>query len=371
MADESEYGDVEYADPKNHKYPINNEERVRAAWSYINMPKNQDGYTPEEVAGIKAKIKAAGEKYGIHFEAAAARSLDDNDTIERRAVLMPVELRAIGDSPDGSRTIGGYAAVFNRDSRLIPRMAGSDFVERVAPVFFEEARAAGWPGNQGSGVLCRWNHNDQYLLGTTQAGTTQLSVDRTGLEYRTDVPKCRDDVLEYIARGDCNRSSFTFMDAEDEWSYSGGVTHRTLISGGVLDVAPVSAVAAYQDTSVGLRSLAAHKDVPADDVFALAQQHELRRLFVRTDQALAPATEERTVATETPAEPAPPVEQPAEQLALDVVDTETPAAKAAEAPPLESEPPATLSWQEAHLQLLSRRPYDPIIKVTPKGNITS
>lgn len=383
MADEpaDRYPDSEgpFAGP-NNTFPIGDKAHVENAWARIHQGPTEANHSTAEIADIKAKIQARAKELGITLgEHQAARSLGDEGTIERRAVIMPVELRAL-EGAEGSRTIGGYAAVFNRDSRLIPRMAGSDFVERVAPIFFEEARAAGWPGNQGSGVLCRWNHNDQYLLGTTQAGTTKLSVDRTGLEYRTDVPNCRDDVLEYIARGDCNRSSFTFMDAEDEWSYSGGVTHRTLISGGVLDVAPVSAVAAYQDTSVGLRSLAAYKDVPADDVFALAQQHELRKLFIRTDQAV----------------PAPPS---AEQLTLDVGETEErnvvsgglvdienlpsiaaintnsappePPAEPAAPPPLESEPPATLSWQEAHLQLLSRRPYDPIIKVTPKGNITS
>jgi len=61
----SEYGDVEYADPKNHKYPINSEERVRGAWSYINMPKNQKGYSPEEVARIKSKIRSKFKQYGI------------------------------------------------------------------------------------------------------------------------------------------------------------------------------------------------------------------------------------------------------------------------------------------------------------------
>jgi hypothetical protein len=58
----------EYADPKNYKYPLNTEEHVRAAWSYINMPKNQKGYTPSEVAEIKSRIKRAGKKFGIDFE---------------------------------------------------------------------------------------------------------------------------------------------------------------------------------------------------------------------------------------------------------------------------------------------------------------
>jgi len=117
-------------------------------------------------------------------------------------------------------------------------------------------------------------------------------------------------VLELVGRGDIQQSSFTFMDVEDDWTYSGGVTHRTLLSGGILDVAPVSAVPAYEDTTVGLRSLAAHKDVPDEDVFALARQHELRKLFIRTDQALtsAPEAEERAVTTEATPDPAEPVE---------------------------------------------------------------
>jgi len=31
-----EYGHVQFADPTNHKYPIDTPEHVRAAWSYIN-----------------------------------------------------------------------------------------------------------------------------------------------------------------------------------------------------------------------------------------------------------------------------------------------------------------------------------------------
>jgi|ERR1041384_561370 hypothetical protein len=56
-----------YADEKRFKYPIDTESRVRAAWSYINMPKNQKGYSSEELAHIKSKIKAAGKKFGIEF----------------------------------------------------------------------------------------------------------------------------------------------------------------------------------------------------------------------------------------------------------------------------------------------------------------
>jgi HK97 family phage prohead protease len=208
-----------------------------------------------------------------------------HDNVERRTA--PIAVGAQG------RTIGGYAAVFNSPSRMIPRMMGSSFTERLLPTFFNEARTAGWPGIQGSGVLCRYNHSDQYLLGTTRAGTCQLNLDRTGLEYRTEVPKCRDDVLELVARGDVAQSSFTFRDAQDEWGYMGGVTVRTLITGGVVDVAPVSSVAAYADTTCALRSLAAYKDVAEEDVRALAERDELRRLFTRSDRPQQRSTQPR------------------------------------------------------------------------------
>ena len=35
-----EYGDVQFADPTNKKYPIDTAEHVRAAWSYINHKDN-------------------------------------------------------------------------------------------------------------------------------------------------------------------------------------------------------------------------------------------------------------------------------------------------------------------------------------------
>lgn len=40
-----EYGDVEFADNVNNKYPIDNPEHIRAAWSYFHMPKNYDKYS--------------------------------------------------------------------------------------------------------------------------------------------------------------------------------------------------------------------------------------------------------------------------------------------------------------------------------------
>jgi len=64
----SEYGDVNYADKENHKYPIDNEEHIRAAWSYINMPKNAEKYESDKLSAIKSHIKSAAEKQGIEIK---------------------------------------------------------------------------------------------------------------------------------------------------------------------------------------------------------------------------------------------------------------------------------------------------------------
>src|SRR5678810_1307855 len=65
------YGDVTYADPgyrdNKKRYPIDTPEHIRAAWSYINVPKNAGEYTPEQVKAIKAKIVAAAKKVGIQI----------------------------------------------------------------------------------------------------------------------------------------------------------------------------------------------------------------------------------------------------------------------------------------------------------------
>lgn len=62
-----EHGDVEFADPVNHKYPIDTPEHVRAAWSYINHKDNADKYDADEVKTIKTRIKRAAKKHGVEI----------------------------------------------------------------------------------------------------------------------------------------------------------------------------------------------------------------------------------------------------------------------------------------------------------------
>lgn len=62
-----EYGDVAFADPVNNKYPIDTDEHIRAAWSYINHKDNAAKYDDDEVETIKKRIKKAAKEHGIRI----------------------------------------------------------------------------------------------------------------------------------------------------------------------------------------------------------------------------------------------------------------------------------------------------------------
>lgn len=57
------YGDVEFADTVNNKYPIDTPEHIRAAWSYIHMQRDYNKYSNKDIKTIQNRIiKAWKEK---------------------------------------------------------------------------------------------------------------------------------------------------------------------------------------------------------------------------------------------------------------------------------------------------------------------
>src|SRR5437773_982049 len=113
MADTQPYGDVTYADPgyqkdKVKRYPLDTADHVRAAWSYINMPKNGARYSSANLAAIKGRIRAAAKKFNVQISDSSRTMENQMSEIERRFTVIPVEIRTI----DGKRSIGGYAAKF-------------------------------------------------------------------------------------------------------------------------------------------------------------------------------------------------------------------------------------------------------------------
>lgn len=61
----AEYGNVQFADPKNKKYPIDTPAHARAAASYFGMAKNRSQYSKEDQATIQSRITAAEKKFKI------------------------------------------------------------------------------------------------------------------------------------------------------------------------------------------------------------------------------------------------------------------------------------------------------------------
>jgi hypothetical protein len=65
---EHEYGDVKFADPVNNKYPIDTDDHIRAAWSYINHKDNAAKYDNDEVETIKKRIMKAAKDHDIEID---------------------------------------------------------------------------------------------------------------------------------------------------------------------------------------------------------------------------------------------------------------------------------------------------------------
>lgn len=215
------------------------------------------------------------------------------ETIERRFADWRVDVRLQGAE---NRTIGGYAAVFNKRSDPI----GGKFIEIVDRRAFNLASGRNFPG-----LVALYNHDQNILLGTTAGRTLRANVDDDGLFYEVDLPQARADLYELVQRGDVSKSSFAFRVAGKDgeewvWDDQANMPKRTLLNLQVFDVSPVN-VPAYRDSSVGLRSaeialrgLANAREAPPDDVLALANEGELRKLFKRTDSG--PAAPEHTSA---------------------------------------------------------------------------
>lgn len=208
----------------------------------------------------------------------------------RRFTSRAPELRDVG----GAKHIAGYASVFNKISRNL-----GGFVEQIDRRAFDESLIAGWPD-----VVCRYNHDDNYLLGTTRAGTLDLRRDETGLYYDVVPPSFRSDIIELCARGDVTQSSFAFRvpDQGDYWERSGpgGMPLRTVVNTELVDVAPVN-TPAYSDATASARSwdddllvsLARYSQSEVSEVRSyLSDSGTVAKFFKRSDRPAAPKQEE-------------------------------------------------------------------------------
>ena len=165
--------------------------------------------------------------------------------IERRAWAAGLEVRELDD---GGREIVGHAAVFNRLSEPIFGM----FREEIAPGAFRDVL--------GDDVRALWNHDPNFVLGRTTAGTLRIWEDEVGLGVAIRPPDTQwaRDFMESIRRGDVTQMSFGFMVDEEDEAFPAGHAEdglpirRILRVSALFDVSPVT-FPAYPQTSVALR----------------------------------------------------------------------------------------------------------------------
>lgn len=170
---------------------------------------------------------------------------------------MDVEKRFLPQRASGARVVAqrgrgraarivGYGAVFYDASD-----PGTEFeivegvFERIMPGAFDRSL-------RENDVRSLFNHDTNFVLGRTSAGTLKLTTDARGLRYRIDVPEAqtiRDLVLSPVERGDVSGSSFMFLPRDSRWlDRPDGSLVREIHDVDLVEVGPVT-FPAYQSTT--------------------------------------------------------------------------------------------------------------------------
>lgn len=193
------------------------------------------------------------------------------DGRETRAITRGLEIRSASDAGEG-RTAAGYAALFNVETDI-----GGYWTEVIANGAFTKSL-------QERDILALHSHDTGRVVGRTGAGTLTLSEDATGLAFSNDLPDTSDgrDLAVQIERKDIAGMSFGFVTRKQEWDETIDPPKRTIIEADLREIT-YTALPAYPDTSVGLRSLEQLREerdrvVPAANLAARrARQAQMER----------------------------------------------------------------------------------------------
>ena len=139
---------------------------------------------------------------------------------EVRFLQGQVEVRK-GDGDKKSRTISGYAAVFDSDSEDM------GFIERLDKHCFDGVI-------EKSDVVALYNHSEApgvLARSVNGEGTLKLEVDHKGLRCEFEAPNTQlgNDMLESVRRGDIRGMSFAFTVEKDKWEHDDKDNYRRTI----------------------------------------------------------------------------------------------------------------------------------------------
>lgn len=195
--------------------------------------------------------------------------------MERR--YLGVTLRASGDQ--AKPVIEGDAAVFG-----VETVVGNWFREKIRVGAFTRVLA------EKPDVIGAFNHDWNFVLGRTTAGTLTLEETMSGLRYAIDVnpndPQAMS-VYEKVKRGDVSQSSFAFTVRSEEWTKGNSsakeLSLREIVEiDQLFDVGPVP-FAQYPEASAQARSKCEgfqqddQHQAAAEDAEGIAMRQRARR----------------------------------------------------------------------------------------------
>jgi len=109
--DKIPYADPGYQPDRRKRYPIDTEQHIRAAWSYINNPMNADKYSDDQlkriraaiIAAWKAKIDKNGPPLAEQHEKTSQAAVSTAELYDLLTALANVETsRILGEATDSS-----------------------------------------------------------------------------------------------------------------------------------------------------------------------------------------------------------------------------------------------------------------------------
>jgi HK97 family phage prohead protease len=247
------YGDVEYADPGYQsdgmkRYPIDTEKHIRAAWSYIEKPKNAKLYTKEQLDQVRARIIAAwkakidkdgppsAEEQKKSAAAAFVKALEDIGEVawflralDRMQERLEYEAALEGDdSPQPAR----LAAIIKELSDFLNALAAEETAELIAGDEIDPAEtqpvAFAWAAQGGD--MQKRSDGDQHLMDIAHAACDKaLAMDGMSEAERGHMVQAR----EALKAAGANGVPPVPPDLTDNAGKPGGAdTHSTVDSAG-------------------------------------------------------------------------------------------------------------------------------------------
>ncbi len=191
--------------------------------------------------------------------------MNENKTRQSGFFFKPV-LRESGDGKE-SRTIEGYAILFNERSEMLCDFWGEDFIEIMDPGSVTRELL------NSCDIKMTMFHNREKILARSKngKGTLRYKVDSKGVKFWFDAPNTAlgDEAIELVKRGDLAGCSFMYTTNEDP--KSGCVEYRKELNPDGTETLirtvkkviriydfTLAADPAYQQTSVDLRELEAY-----------------------------------------------------------------------------------------------------------------